>query len=73
MSFETIWRELRDELVRLDPESILVTPATDRPFVVEETTDDRIVAAFRERDEDASSGGRGSRCSTSASRSTARS
>lgn len=52
MSFETVWRDLRDELAGLDPDSVLLTPGTERPFVVEETTDDRIVVAFRERDEE---------------------
>ena len=52
MSFETVWRALRDEAAALDPESVLVTPATDRPFVVTETAEDRVVVEFRERDEE---------------------
>lgn len=52
MTFENVWRELREEAAALDPDAVLVTPATDRPFVVTGTTDDRIVVEFRERDEE---------------------
>jgi hypothetical protein len=52
MSFETVWRDLRDEVARIDDDSVLVTPATERPFVVTSTDEDRIAVAFRERDEE---------------------
>jgi hypothetical protein len=51
MSFETVWRDLREAATGLDPASVLVTPATERPFVPAETAEDRIVVEFRERDE----------------------
>ena len=52
MSFETVWRDLRDEVARLDDDSVLVTPATERPFVVTSSDEDRIAVAFREGDEE---------------------
>ena len=52
MSFESVWRDLRTEATDLDSGTVLVTPATDRPFVVTSSADDRIVVEFRERDEE---------------------
>jgi hypothetical protein len=52
MSFETVWRDLREEAAALDPDAVLVTPATDRPFVVNGTAEDRVVVEFREHDEE---------------------
>ena len=45
-SFETLWRELRERCAALGDELVLVTPGSERPFVVVSTDDDRIVVAY---------------------------
>lgn len=48
MGFEERWNELRERCESLDPESILVTPRSDRAFVIDGTTDERINIRYRE-------------------------
>lgn len=52
MSFDTVWREIREACTALEPDDVLVTPSSDRPLTVEDVRDDRIVVAYRERDEE---------------------
>lgn len=50
MRFERVWEELRQRIESLDPESILVTPSSKRPFVVDMTSDERIDIRYRGTD-----------------------
>lgn len=43
MTFDAVWRELRDRCEAVDPDEVLVTPASERPFVVRSSEADRIV------------------------------
>lgn len=48
MPFDAIWRSIRERCESLDPDAVLLTPASERAFVVDRTDDDRIVVRFRE-------------------------
>lgn len=49
-----LWRRLREECERLDPEAELITPISERPFQIEATFEDRIVVRFRDSGEERS-------------------
>lgn len=48
MEFDTTWTELRDRCGTIDPETVLVTPTSERAFVVRSVEDDRIVVEYVE-------------------------
>lgn len=52
MTFDTVWREIRKACSALDPDAVLVTPSSEQPLIVETVAEDRIVVAYRERDEE---------------------
>ena len=43
MAFDTAWQELRNRCEAVGPDEVLVTPASERPFVVRSSEADRIV------------------------------
>lgn len=52
MTFDSIWRALRDRCGAIDPDTVLVTPSSERPFRVVSTDDDRIVIRYVETDDE---------------------
>ncbi len=46
MTTDALWRSLRERIESLDPDEVLVTPETERVFVVDRTGDDRVVVEF---------------------------
>lgn len=52
MSFDTVWRDLRRASESIASDAALVTPTTERAFVVDATRDNRIVVRYRESDEE---------------------
>lgn len=52
MSFEQVWNELRRRAESLDAGTVLVTPASERAFIVDDIGEDRIDIRFREPDEE---------------------
>lgn len=46
MAFEDTWRRLREAATGLGPDTVLVTPASERAFTVRSVEDDRIVVAY---------------------------
>lgn len=52
MAFDAVWQELRDQCRALGPDTVLVTPSSERAFDVRVPGDDRLVARFRETDEE---------------------
>ena len=47
-----LWRRLREECERIDPEAELVTPVSERRFRVEATFDDRMIVRFGDSGEE---------------------
>lgn len=52
MAFSTVWQELRDRCGAIDPDAVLVTPSSERAFVVDAVEDDRLVVRFLADDEE---------------------
>ena len=52
MPFETVWADLRDRCRTLDPDAVLVTPDSERPFDVAAVEDDRIAVRLLDTDEE---------------------
>lgn len=52
MGVDARWRELRDRCEAIDPDEILTTPNSDRPFAIEATADDRISIVYVETGEE---------------------
>ncbi len=52
MSFVSVWRDLREQAASLGDDAVLVTPRSERPFIVDATADDRIIITFREDTEE---------------------
>lgn len=52
MAFDEVWRALRDQCRAVDPDTVLVTPSSERAFDARVAGDDRLVARFRETDEE---------------------
>jgi hypothetical protein len=51
MGFDTVWQDLRGEAEALGDDDVLVTPTSERPFVVVRTDPDRIVIEYLETDD----------------------
>ena len=51
MGFDTVWQDLRGEAEALGDDEVLVTPTSERPFVVVRTDPDRIVIEYLETDD----------------------
>lgn len=52
MTFDTMWRELRERCEAVDADTVLVTPASGRVFAIDSVGDDRIVVEYLETDEE---------------------
>lgn len=46
MPFDTVWYEITDRCERLDPDEVLVTPASERAFEVVSARPDRVVVRY---------------------------
>ena len=51
MAFSSLWRTLRDRSASLGPDAVLVTPSSERPFVVDSTDEERIAVRYLDTDE----------------------
>jgi hypothetical protein len=54
MAFSSLWQTLRDQCAALGSETVLVTPSSERHFVVDATDDDRIAIRYLDTDEERS-------------------
>jgi len=52
MSFDRVWTDLRRRCDALSPDTAFVTPASERPFRVAVSYDDRLVVRYRETGEE---------------------
>jgi hypothetical protein len=52
MAFSSLWRTLRDRSASLGPDAVLVTPSSERPFVVDSTDEERIAVRYLDTDEE---------------------
>jgi len=50
MEFDQLWERLRERCGSLEPDTVLVTPASERAFVVRAADEDRIAVSFTDRD-----------------------
>lgn len=49
MEFDQLWEALRERCGSLEPDTVLVTPASERAFVVRSADEDRVTVAFTDR------------------------
>jgi len=52
MEFDQLWERLRERCGSLEPDAVLVTPDSERPFVVRSADADRVVVSFTDREDE---------------------